>query len=204
MSQKSVPLFALVITLALAACRPADEPAPEPSSAPDQDEALEQTPEPVSILRPDVEAETQMPDMAPDQSFTATIGFPDGGSDLDADALAALEKVKASEQFSQTGAIILGAHSDSGGSDVVNERAAEERGLAVAQWLIAAGAEPRRIDVIVFGEQNPAQPNALADGSPNEAGRALNRRVEIEILASMSASEGVEEVAPSSEPSDEP
>ncbi|MEM1052934.1 MAG: OmpA family protein [Pseudomonadota bacterium] len=157
--------------------------------------------EPASILRPDIAAETAVEEGTLTESFTAVIGFPSGGSELDADALAELEQVRASTQFTQTGAIILRAHGDSAGSDVANERASEARGLAVAEWLIAAGAEPRRIDVIVFGEQNPTLPNAMPDGSPNEAGRAANRRVEIEILAP--PADGQPE-AGVSEPGDQP
>ena len=52
---------------------------------------------------------------------------------------------------------------------------------AVRDWLVENGVEASRISVIAFGEQNPAAPNALPDGSPNEEGRLANRRVEIEV-----------------------
>ncbi len=192
MRTTSAPTLALL--LLLGACTSESEEPAQPSPEP----TASSTPDAVSILRPDVEAETEAP--APIETFTATIGFPEGGSDLDADAIAALEQVAASPQFALATPIILRAHSDSAGSDAVNERASEARGLAVAQWLIAAGADPERIEVFVFGEQNPVEPNALPDSSPNEAGRAANRRVEIEILAEVS---NASEDAPS-EPSDEP
>ena len=35
------------------------------------------------------------------------------------------------------------------------------------------------VEVIAFGAQNPNEPNALPDGSPNALGRAANRRVEV-------------------------
>ena len=202
MSPKFATLSAALMAISLGACTSEGEGA----DAPETPDAVEASPvaepgqsEPVSILRPDVEAETAGEEQKILESFTATIAFPEGGSELDADALAALEEIQASEQFALTGAIILRSHSDSAGSDAANERASEGRGLAVAEWLIAAGADSRRIDVIVFGEQNPIEPNALPDGSPNEAGRAANRRVEVEILAP--PSEAPEEAA--SEVSDE-
>jgi len=135
---------------------------------------------PVSILRPDVE----QPDLPPPplEPLTAVIGFPDGGAELDADALAALELVLASEQLATGAPLVLRAHSDSGGTDEANADASQARGLAVADWLIGKGIDQERIDVIVFGEQNPAEPNALPDGAPNEAGRAANRRVEVLIV----------------------
>ena len=138
-------------------------------------------------------------EVAPVESFEAVIGFPGGGSELDADAIDTLQEVAASEQFALATPIILRAHSDSAGSDAANERASEARGLAVAEWLIQAGADPERIDVIVFGEQNPVAPNALPDSTPNEEGRAANRRVEIEILPLAGEAD---EKAPS-EPGDE-
>ena len=180
MSPRCIAFVALALVASLSACQQS----PEQSAATQETEsASTEATEPVSILRPDVEAETNVTVSQPAESYKATITFPEGGSDIDADALAVLEKVKAAEQFGQNGAIVLRAHSDSAGSDEANERASQARGLAVAEWLIAAGADPRRIDVIVFGEQNPIEPNALPDGSSNEEGRARNRRVEIEILA---------------------
>lgn len=169
----------LACILLLGACNSESQEAAPPEDA-QLEPAASPTPDAVSILRPDVEAETAP--APPSESFTATIGFPAGGSELDADALDVLQEVAASEQFARSAPIILRAHSDSAGSDAVNERASEARGLAVAQWLIQAGADAQRIDVIVFGEQNPLEPNALPDSTPNEAGRAANRRVEIEIL----------------------
>ena len=173
---RPVPLtfYAAIPLLLLSACRSESEvPAqPEPTAS--------ASTEATSILRPDVEVPEEV--IAPVESFETTIGFPEGGGDLDPNAIDMLEMVAASEQFALSTPIILRAHSDSAGSDAANARAAEERGLAVAEWLIEAGAASERIEVIVFGEQNPIEPNALPDGMPNEAGRAANRRVEIEIL----------------------
>lgn len=201
----------LVPLLLLSACNqapqePVQGPDPDPDAPVQPDNAVSPPEEAVSILRPDVEAETKV--VAPQESFVATIGFPAGGSEFDADALAALAQVAASQQFGLATPIILRAHSDSAGSDTVNERAAEARGLAVARWLIDAGADPERIDVIVFGEQNPIAPNALPNSQPNEAGRAANRRVEVEILPLIVQDEEVDEKADEevagSEPGNEP
>ena len=63
-------------------------------------------------------------------------------------------------------------------------RASQERAEAVRDWMIENGIADERITIIAFGEQNPAAPNALPDGSPNEEGRAANRRVEIEVATS--------------------
>ena len=166
----------------LAACNnqtapDADEPAGSQISEPSTLE--EAQPEPISILRPEiVEEELPPPPLEP---LDLTIGFPQGGAEIDEAAVQILQNAIESEQLAQGGPITLGAHSDSSGSDRVNERASMARGRAVARWLIDNGVEADRIELILFGEQNPIAPNALPDGSPNDAGRAANRRVEIHI-----------------------
>ncbi len=173
--QKS--LAALAMIGLLAACGGP----PEGDSMSDDVAAPSPSPdEPVSILRPDVEQPAQ--EAEPVEPLNVTIGFPGGGTELDADAVAALEEVVATPQYASGAPIVLRAHSDSGGSDEANADASQARGLAVAAWLIEKGVDEDRIDVIVFGEQNPIDPNALPDGSPNEAGRAANRRVEVLIV----------------------
>lgn len=160
----------------LAACSEA----PSSNSAPDNKATASPSPdEPVSILRPDVEQPAQ--EAKPLVPLKATVGFPGGGAELDADAVSVLEEVLESDQVPRGGPIILRAHSDSEGTAEASADLSEARGLAVAAWLIEKGVADNRIEVIVFGEQNPIEPNALPDGSPNEAGRAANRRVEIDV-----------------------
>lgn len=180
--QYRAAMIALFGLGALSACQANNdnEDAGETQTAPESPLEGAQPTAPVSILRADIDG-PPLP-AAPVSSFELTVGFPDGGAELDDDALAALEQIANSEQIALGGPIVLGAHSDSDGSDSANERAAEARGLAVAGWLIERGVDEDRIDVIVFGEQNPAEPNALPDGSPNEEGRALNRRVEVLVV----------------------
>lgn len=175
---------ALAITLSLIACDTNRESTSDDDAAPAEPQNAEAQPatEPeedatVSILRSDIEQpEPPEPVIQP---FEMTIGFPLGGSDLDQDAQDALSAVMASEALSQGGAIIIGGHTDAGGSDSANQRASQARAEAVRDWFVDNGVAKERIDIIAFGEQNPTQPNALPDGSPNEAGRAANRRVEV-------------------------
>lgn len=177
----SYKFHTMAVVLLLTACAqqpasPSDEPPADSGPTP----AAAST-DSISILRPDVEPPEPEPTKAPLPAFEVTIGFPGGGTALDADAVAALEEVLGSRQLALGGPITLRAHSDSAGTDEANIRASEGRGLAVAEWLIDQGVAADRITVVAFGEQNPARPNALADGSPNKTGRAANRRVEIEI-----------------------
>ncbi|MDJ0979561.1 MAG: OmpA family protein [Erythrobacter sp.] len=179
--------LAALLCLSLTACAPESPRTPAPDAS-----------ESVSILRPEIEPPEPEATEPALEAYTAIIGFPDGGSALDADAVAILEEALQSPQIALDGPITLGAHSDSAGTDAANLDATEERGLAVAGWLIDNGIEVDRITVIAFGEQNPIAPNALPDGSPNEAGRAANRRVEIEIpvpILTVSAAEDAENAA---------
>ncbi|MBV7265741.1 OmpA family protein [Erythrobacter ani] len=148
------------------------------SGGPNADETAAPSPEaPVSIIRADIE----QPDNAVIEPIETSIGFPEGGSGLDEAALLALEELAGSAQVAQDSVVVLRAHSDASGSDAANARASEARGEAVREWLVENGVNADRITLIAFGAQNPIEPNALPDGEPNEAGRAANRRVDIEV-----------------------
>ena len=175
-------LLTITATLALAACNTQPDPAAE-ADQPDEAGVDEMTPDPdapVSILRPDVEQPEQPPVLL--EPLALVIGFPKGGDDLDALAVEQLNTVLASEQLATSAKIVLRGHSDAGGNDAANERASQARAEAVRDWLIGKGVAKDRFTIITFGEQNPAQPNALPNGEPNEPGRAANRRVELQIV----------------------
>ncbi|QIQ87648.1 OmpA family protein [Erythrobacter sp.] len=179
--------LAPILALALAACQDRTDDAEDPQSAStseaDAAEEDEEEPAPVSILRPDIEP-PELPDLpeVPLEPLDLTIGFPEGGMELDEEAKATLEQVLESEQVATGAPIVLRSHTDSEGSDTGNMRASEKRGELVKAWLVENGIAADRIRVIPFGEQNPVAPNALPDGSPNEAGRARNRRVEVAVV----------------------
>jgi Outer membrane protein and related peptidoglycan-associated (lipo)proteins len=69
----------------------------------------------------------------------------------------------------------VNGHTDSTGSDSHNFDLSQRRAQSVANYLIAQGNDPRRFLVRGFGKTQP-----IADNS-TEAGRAANRRVEIQI-----------------------
>jgi len=166
-------LAGAALLLALAGCE-RQNPAPEPI-------ASEPAPHPTSIIREDMDdtlAPPPEPQLAP---LDARISFSDGGSELSESAMAELASILRSPQIAEGGPILLRAHSDSGGSDEANMRASRRRGEAVRDYLVENGVDPERITTIAFGEQNPLQPNARPDGTPNEPGRAANRRVDLHI-----------------------
>ena len=75
-------------------------------------------------------------------------------------------------KYTDTNARIVG-HTDSRGSDAYNQTLSERRAVAVQQALVMDGVAPQRLSTQGLGE---SQPRATND---TEAGRQLNRRVEI-------------------------
>ncbi|RCL02987.1 MAG: OmpA family protein [Candidatus Tokpelaia sp. JSC189] len=66
-------------------------------------------------------------------------------------------------------------HTDSTGNVIHNQLLSERRALAVSQYLNSQGIDRRRLSIIGYGSSRPIASNAV------EQGRALNRRVEIQI-----------------------
>lgn len=78
-------------------------------------------------------------------------------------------------KYNQTLINVYG-HTDSTGSDDYNQALSQRRANAVANYLATRGVNPQRMIAQGFGESRP-----IADNS-TEAGRAQNRRVEIQIV----------------------
>jgi outer membrane protein OmpA-like peptidoglycan-associated protein len=76
------------------------------------------------------------------------------------------------KKFNRTIVDVYG-HTDSTGSDQHNYDLSERRAYSVANYLSSQGVDQRRFAVTGFGKTRP-----VADNS-TEAGRALNRRVEL-------------------------
>jgi peptidoglycan-associated lipoprotein len=69
-------------------------------------------------------------------------------------------------------------HTDSSGTEDINERIGMERADAVKWYLYDTHQVPlHKINIISFGERRPAAPNTTREG------RAQNRRVVIRVLA---------------------
>jgi outer membrane protein OmpA-like peptidoglycan-associated protein len=67
-------------------------------------------------------------------------------------------------------------HTDSVGSDTYNQKLSDRRAHSVVEYLISNGiARSSFVSVLGAGESQPVADNKTADG------RAMNRRVEIQI-----------------------
>lgn len=71
--------------------------------------------------------------------------------------------------------IIIQGHTDSSGSEKINQPLSERRANHVRDFLIASGVPGSKMIAIGYGSDRPAVPN------DTEANRALNRRVQLEI-----------------------
>lgn len=173
-----IPWLAMA-TLALAGCERAAPPPPEPT--PTATPMPEPTTSPISILRETPEAPTE--EVVPSEPFIIVVPFAEGGTALSEAAEAAIGEVVASRQFELGGRIVLRGHTDSVGHDQANLRASQRRAEAVAKALEESGADSEKITIIALGEMRAIAPNAKLDGTPDEEGRAMNRRVEVTVAA---------------------
>ena len=78
-------------------------------------------------------------------------------------------------KYNQTLINVYG-HTDSTGSDDYNQALSQRRANAVSNYLATQGVNPQRMISQGFGESRPVADNG------SEAGRAQNRRVEIQIV----------------------
>lgn len=71
--------------------------------------------------------------------------------------------------------VIIVGHTDYTGSDEYNQKLSERRAASLGQRLVDNGIDGQRIEMSGKGEKEPIATNATA------AGRAQNRRIEVEI-----------------------
>ena len=71
--------------------------------------------------------------------------------------------------------ITINGHTDNVGSEETNQTLSEKRAKSVFDYLVRHGIEPNRMSCHGYGLSYPIDTNAT------EAGRARNRRVEIEV-----------------------
>jgi outer membrane protein OmpA-like peptidoglycan-associated protein len=79
------------------------------------------------------------------------------------------------KEFDKT-LIVVAGHTDSSGSDALNQALSIQRAQSVFSYLSSAGILNDRIEAIGFGETQPVANNNT------KAGKELNRRVEITLL----------------------
>jgi outer membrane protein OmpA-like peptidoglycan-associated protein len=85
-----------------------------------------------------------------------------------------LAKAAATLKTSETNIIVEG-HTDNTGTDAINQPLSQRRANRVRDFLVSQGVPVSKLSAVGYGSSRPAVPN------DNEADRALNRRVQLEI-----------------------
>jgi OOP family OmpA-OmpF porin len=141
---------------------PAAAPAPAPTPAP--------APVPAPAPAPTSEKVTFAADAFFD--FDKAVLKPDGKAKLD-DLTSKLKGMNLE-------VIVAVGHTDSVGSDAYNQKLSIRRAEAVKAYLVSKGIESNRVYTEGKGEKQPVADNKTS------AGRAKNRRVEIEVVGTRS------------------
>jgi len=104
------------------------------------------------------------------------ITFSSGNANIDQSFLSVLDSVVlVLKEFDKT-LIVVAGHTDSTGSDALNQSLSERRAQSVSTYLKTTGVIAERLEVVGFGETQPVASNKT------KAGKELNRRVEITLL----------------------
>ena len=104
------------------------------------------------------------------------IAFAPGSAVFEAGSGQALGRLDEIFRRCDSGRIEIGGHTDSQGSEGLNQRLSRARAEAVLDELIARGVPLDRLSARGYGEEQPVASNET------EAGRALNRRIEFAAL----------------------
>jgi outer membrane protein OmpA-like peptidoglycan-associated protein len=101
------------------------------------------------------------------------ISFDTGRADLKANLRAMLDQFAVGLSSDNTLHVRVIGHTDSTGTDAINDRLSVERAASVRDYLVDRGVNTGRIETAGRGSHEPVADNA------SDAGRAKNRRVEI-------------------------
>jgi outer membrane protein OmpA-like peptidoglycan-associated protein len=106
-------------------------------------------------------------------NIPSDVSFDTGSATVKPQMRSVLDTFAQSLQGDPNAHVKIIGHTDSTGSDAVNNPLSVERAQSVRDYLAARGVSPTRVEVEGHGEREP-----IADNS-TDAGRAKNRRVEI-------------------------
>jgi len=108
--------------------------------------------------------------------YAKTILFDTGKSSIKSHSAEVLENITAIIKEYPNAKFNVEGHTDSSGSDSLNMKLSESRAAAVKDYLVEKGIESSRLFSKGYGEEKPI------DTNKTRAGRANNRRVEINLI----------------------
>ena len=95
---------------------------------------------------------------------------------LTAKGIALLDEVLAALRSAPEVRVVITGHTDDQGSAAANQLLSEQRARAVLEYMVSAGEDPARFDIVGYGETRPVASNDTEDG------RQKNRRIEFTAL----------------------
>lgn len=129
-------------------------------------------PEPVIVIEPEVTEEIQKTL----NSYAKTILFNSGKSSIKEESNDVLNEIINILKEYPSAKFSIEGHTDSVGSNTLNQNLSEERASSVMNFLIERGIASNRLSSKGFGESKPIATNAT------KVGQAQNRRVEINLV----------------------
>ncbi|MCB0451238.1 MAG: OmpA family protein, partial [Confluentibacter sp.] len=109
-------------------------------------------------------------------AYAKTILFDTGKSSIKPQSEKVLADIVAILKEYPNAKFTVEGHTDSVGSEKTNQSLSEARALSVKEYLVANGVDEFRLSSKGYGESKPIDSNKTA------AGRANNRRVEINLV----------------------
>jgi OOP family OmpA-OmpF porin len=122
------------------------------------------------------------------------ITFSPGSTEIEADALATIDRVAEALRECQTVRMEIGGHTDSQGSEGMNERLSQERADAVLAAIMARRVLTSNLTAKGYGEARPIADNGTEDG------REANRRIEFRLILPEETPEGTAAAGTAGEP----
>ena len=104
------------------------------------------------------------------------VNFDFDKADIRGDAAVILDEAASILNRSRRASVRVEGHTDSTGPAAYNQGLSERRAAAVKRYLVEHGVSASRLQTVGFGEGSPISGNDTRDG------RALNRRVELQVL----------------------
>lgn len=109
-------------------------------------------------------------------AYAKTILFNSGKATFKPETMPVLEAINAILKEYPTSRFSIEGHTDSDGSNALNQTLSENRAAAVKNFLIENGIESSRLRSTGFGETKPIDTNKTAKGKAN------NRRVDVKLI----------------------
>ncbi|HKI05546.1 MAG TPA: OmpA family protein [Thermoanaerobaculia bacterium] len=109
--------------------------------------------------------------------FDSDVLFSVNSASLDSDGRATLEDVAGVVDEYKKTAVVVQGHTDSTGSEELNQNLSDRRASSVRAYLVSRGVDADRVAAVGMGEGYPVASN------DSESGRQQNRRVDILLKA---------------------